>query len=171
MAEGQPPRNLKLGRILGAVGLRGGLKVQSYTDPPENLLQHRHWELRDRDGKCTSVELIEGASRGRSLQVRFAGVADRDAAEALRGRDVEVARSALPPTGAREYYQDDLIGLRVRSRAGQELGQVSHFVEAPASAVMVVKGQRELWVPALPSYLLRVDLERGEIEVDWPVEL
>jgi len=171
VAEGQPPRNVKLGRILGAVGLRGALKVQSYTDPPENLLQHRHWELRDREGGCTSVELIEGGPRGRSLQVRFAGVADRDAAEALRGRDIEVARSALPPTGAREYYQEDLIGLRVRSRAGQELGLVSHFVDAPANAVMVVMGQRELWIPAVPSHLLRVDLERGEIEVDWPVEL
>ena len=72
---------------------------------------------------------------------------------------------------AREYYQEDLIGLRVRSRAGQELGLVSHFVEAPANAVMVVMGQRELWIPAVPSHLLRVDLERGEIEVDWPVEL
>ena len=110
-------------------------------------------------------------SGGAPCRCGSSGIADRDAAEALRGRDVEVARSALPPTGAREYYREDLIGLQVRDRAGHVLGVVSHFVDAPANALMVVTGQRELWVPALPSHLLRVDLERGEIEVDWPVEL
>ena len=171
MAEGQPPRNIRLGRILGAAGLRGWLKVQSYTDPPENLLQHQHWELHDLGGSCTPVSVVESTHSGNSLRVRLAGVADRDAADALRGQDIEVARSALPPTAAREYYRDDLLGLRVCNREGVELGRVSHFVEAPAAAVMVVKGLREQWVPAVPKYLVRVDLERGEIEVDWPVEL
>ena len=59
----------------------------------------------------------------------------------------------------------------VRNRAGVEMGVVSHYVEAPAAPVMVVRGAREHWVPAVPSHLLRVDLERGEIEVDWPEDL
>ena len=171
MAEEQPPRHVKIGRVLGATGLRGWLKVQSYTYPPENLLQHSHWELHGFGGRRTAVSVAESAYSGRSLRVRLAGIADRDAADALRWLDIEVARSALPPTAAREYYRDDLIGLRVRNREGTELGQVSHFVEAPADPVMVVKGARELWVPAVPRYLVRVDLERGEVEVDWPAEL
>ena len=167
MAEGQPPRHVKLGRIVGAAGLRGWLKVQSYTDPPEGLLRHKRWELRDADGRSESVEVAEADSRGGTLRVRLAGIIDRTAAEAVRGRDIEVARSALPPTAEREYYREDLIGLVVRDRSGQELGRVSHFVEAPADALMVVKGSRELWIPAAPRHLVRVDLERGEIEVDW----
>jgi len=99
------------------------------------------------------------------------GVEDRNAAELLGGADIEVERSALPPTAAREYYRDDLIGLRVVNGAGRELGRVSHFIEAPAGAVMVVTGVRELWIPALPAHLKRVSLERGEIEVNWPEEL
>jgi 16S rRNA processing protein RimM len=171
VAEAQPPRNVKLGRILGAVGLRGWLKVQSYTDPPEGLLRHQRWELRDADGASALAEVAEAQSRGGALQVRFAGVEDRDRAEAFRGREIEVPRSALPPTMEREYYREDLVGLRVRNRSGQELGRASHFLDAPAGAVLVVKGARELWVPAVPRHLVHVDLERGEIEVDWPAEI
>ena len=98
-------------------------------------------------------------------------VEDRNAAELLRGRDIEVARAALPPTAEREYYRDDLVGMRVRTRTGAELGRVSHFIEAPAEPVMVIKGVREHWVPAVPRYLRRVDLEQGEIEVDWPDQM
>ena len=171
MAEDQPPRNVKLGRVLGAVGLRGWVKVQSYTDPPENLLRHKVWELADVQGQRAPYEVAEASFDGRWVRARLAGVADRDAADLLRGRDVEVARSALPPTAAREYYRDDLIGLRVRTREGTELGRVSHFLEAPSEPVMVVQGEREHWVPAVPRYLRRVDLRQGEIEVDWPEEL
>ena len=170
MAEEQPPRHVKLGRILGAAGLRGWLKVQSYTDPPEGLLRHKRWELRDAEGRCESVEVAEADSQGGTLRVRLAGIIDRTGAEAVRGRDIEVARSALPPTAAREYYREDLLGLRVRDRSGRELGRVSHFMDAPADAVMVVKGARELWIPAVPRHLVRVDLTRGEIEVDWQEE-
>ena len=165
------PRNVKLGRVLGAHGVRGWLKVQSYTDPPENLLQHRQWILADAGGGQQAGQIAEAEFDGRWLRVRLEGIADRDAAELLRGRDIEVARSALPPTAPREYYRDDLIGCRVRNREGVELGSVSHFVEAPAAPVMVVTGEREHWIPAAPRHLLRVDLERGEIEVDWPDEL
>lgn len=167
MAEGQPPRHVKLGRIVGAAGLHGWLKVQSYTDPPEGLLRHKRWELRDAEGRRESVEVAEADSRGGALRVRLEGIVDRTAAEAVRGRDIEVARSALPPTAEREYYREDLIGLLVRDRSGQVLGHVSHFVEAPADPLMVVKGARELWIPAVPRHLVRVDLARGEVEVDW----
>ena len=171
MAAERPPRSVKLGRVLGAHGVRGWLKIHSYTDPPENLLEYRVWTLARVDGPRTPRTVAEAAFDGRWLRVRLEGIEDRDAAELLRGMDIEVARAALPPTAAREYYCDDLIGCRVRDRAGVELGEVSHFVEAPAGALMVVRGPRELWVPAEPRYLVRVDLERGEIEVDWPAEL
>jgi 16S rRNA processing protein RimM len=168
-----PPRreSLKLGRVLGAHGVRGWLKIQSHTEPPENLLHYRVWTLCDAAGERASFELQDAEFDGRWLRARLQGVEDRDAAELLRGRDIEVPRADLPPTAAREYYRDDLLGFRVRNRAGAELGELSHYVEAPAAPVMVVRGAREHWVPAAPPHLVRVDLERGEIEVDWPEEL
>jgi 16S rRNA processing protein RimM len=171
VAEEAPPRSVKFGRVLGAHGVRGWLKVQSYTDPPENLLQHGVWTLCDLDGRRAPYKVADAAFDGRWLRVRLEGIDDREAAEALRGRDIEVARSALPPTAAREYYRDDLLGFRVFNRAGVELGKLSHYIEAPAAPVMVVVGERELWIPAVPTYLVRVHLERGEIEVDWPEQL
>jgi 16S rRNA processing protein RimM len=171
VAEQGPPRYVTLGRILGAVGLRGALKVHSYTDPPENLARHKVWEIGEPEGTRVRYEVAQARHDGRWIRAQLKGVDDRDAAERLRGRDVEVLRSALPPTAAREYYREDLIGLRVRTGAGTELGRVRHFIEAPTESVMVVQGEREYWVPAVPRYLRRVDLERGEIEVDWPEDV
>lgn len=169
---GPPGRDsLIMGRVIGAHGLQGWLKVLSHTEPPENLLRYRVWTLRDADGASRSYELVDAEFDGRWLRARLLGVEDRDAAELLRGRDIEVARAELPATAAREYYRDDLLGFRVRNRAGTELGQLSHYVEAPAAAVMVIRGTKEHWVPATPPHLVRVDLEQGEIEVDWPEEL
>ena len=151
--------------------MRGWLKIQSYTDPAENLLQHKLWTLCDLEGRETTHTVADTEFDGRWLRVRLDGIDDRDAAELLRGKDIEVARSSLPPTAAREYYRDDLIGFTVRNRAGADLGTVSYFVEAPAAPVMVVVGVRELWIPAVPTYLVRVDLAQGQIEVDWPEQL
>ncbi|MGH8253469.1 MAG: ribosome maturation factor RimM [Steroidobacteraceae bacterium] len=171
MAEARPARHLKLGRVLGPAGVRGWLKVQSYTDPPGNLLQHRSWQLVDSRGERRTFEVVESAIDGHRLRARFEGIEDRDAAGLLGGADIEVERSALPPTAAREYYRDDLLGLRVVNGDGRELGRVSYFIDAPAAPLMVVTGVKELWIPAVPSHLRRVHLEAGEIEVDWPEEI
>ena len=74
---------------------------------------------------------------------RLEGVDDRDAAELLRGADIEVERSALPPTAAREYYRDDLSGYGAHRRGRGAGIACSHFVDAPAAPVMVVKGEHE----------------------------
>jgi 16S rRNA processing protein RimM len=171
VATAAPVRSVVIGRIGGAHGLRGWLKVLSFTDPPDNLLQHPVWSLRGPDGTATDYRLRDAEFDGRWLRASLEGVEDRDAAELLRGMEVVVARSALPPAGQREYYRDDLLGMEVRNLAGVVLGRVSHFVDAPAVPVMVIRGEREHWVPAAPPHLLRVRLEQGEIDVDWPEEL
>ena len=170
MAAGEP-RNVVLGRILGAHGVRGWLKVVSYTDPVDNLLQYRAWMLTREGESGREYRVREAEFDGRWLRVSLDGIEDRDAAEALRGLNIEVARSALTPAGPREYYRDDLLGFEVNNLAGTALGRVSHFLEAPAAAVMVVRGEREHWIPAAPPHLVRVQLEAGRIVVDWPEEL
>ena len=171
MADDRPTRHVKLGKVLGPAGVRGWLKVQSYTDPPENLLKHPSWLLLDPQGRRRSFKVAESVVDRDRLRARFEGIEDRDAAGLLGGSDIEVERSALPPTAAREYYRDDLVGLRVVTVDGRELGSVSHFIDAPVAPVMVVKGANELWIPAVPAHLRRVRLESGEIEVDWPEDI
>jgi 16S rRNA processing protein RimM len=102
---------------------------------------------------------------------RLEGIEDRDQAAALRGAVIEVDRAELPPTGEREYYQADLIGLPVRNLEGIDLGKVDYFVDTPTGPMMVVKGEGQYWVPAVPKHLSKVDLAAGLILVDWPANL
>jgi len=149
------------------------MHVESYTDPPERLLEHRDWVLRLASGERMMRRLSAGRGHAGALVVQLEGVAGRDEARRLTGAVVEVDRSELPALGEREYYRADLLGFRVRNLEGVDLGSLSHFVDAPAGAVMVAKepGGREHWVLALPKHLRSVDLAAREILVDWPAEL
>jgi 16S rRNA processing protein RimM len=164
---------IELGRLGAPFGVRGWLHVNSYTDPPERLLEYREWSLRLADGRRELRRLAEGRLQAGGLVAQLDGVADRDAAAAMTGAVVEIERAALPALGEREYYRADLTGFRVRNLEGAELGRVSHFVDAPSGAVMVAReaGGREHWVLAVPKHLRQVDAQAREIVVDWPVEL
>ncbi len=166
------PGRVELGRIGAPFGLNGWLHVASFTDPPEGLLRFPQWDLRRAGAFLGTRRPLEGRRQGRGLLVRLEGIEDRDAAASLTGVSVEVEREALPPTGEREYYRVDLIGLDVSNVEGRSLGKVGYFVDAPAGTVMVVQqGGVEHWVLADRTHLLQVDLNAGRILVDWPVEL
>ena len=105
--------------------------------------------------------------------MRLEGVVARNGAEALRGWQVQVARAAMPALAAGEHYRDDLLGFEVMNLEGQRLGEVAYFVDLPAGAVMVVRGDgaREHWVPAAPKHEMNIDVATRHIRVDWPAEL
>jgi 16S rRNA processing protein RimM len=149
------------------------MHVESYTDPPEGLLGYAHWVLRIGSGERITRRLTEGHTQGDRLVARLEGVEDRDAAAAWTGAVIEVQRADLPPPGKRQHYRADMVGLTVRNLEDVELGKVAQFVDAPTGPVMVVKdGEgREHWVLATPEYLRKVELDKGLILVDWPLEL
>jgi 16S rRNA processing protein RimM len=163
---------IELGRIRRPFGVKGWLHVESFTDPLEALLGYREWTLRSAGGARIKHALIEGRPQGRELVVQLEGIEDRLAAQQLVGAVIEVQRAELRPTGAREYYRADLLGLAVSNREGVELGVLTHFVEAANGATMVIQhaASGEHWVPATPEYLWRVDLAAGRIIVDWPID-
>jgi 16S rRNA processing protein RimM len=78
-----------------------------------------------------------------------------------------VPRSELPQRDERDFYRADLVGCEVVNLAGARLGVVQHFVETPAHALMVVRGEKEYWVPAVPQHLRRVDMQARQVVVDW----
>jgi 16S rRNA processing protein RimM len=164
---------VELGRLGAPFGVKGWIHVESWTDPPERLLEHRDWALRLPSGERVTRRLEEGRTHGEGLTARLDGVSDRDQAAALTGAVVELERTALPPPGEREYYRADLIGFEVTNLEGASLGVVSHFVEAPRGVVMVAKepAGREHWVLAVPKHLRRVDTAARTVLVDWPAEL
>jgi 16S rRNA processing protein RimM len=101
------------------------------------------------------------------MVVRFEGINDRDAAVALKGREVAVPRSAMPAAGEGEFYWADLLGLEVRNRDAVILGRVEKILETGANAVLVVKGEKEVLVPLIQDVLVNVDLGAGQLTVDW----
>jgi 16S rRNA processing protein RimM len=164
--------SLELGRIGAPYGIKGWVHVQSFTSPPERLLKYRSWSLTLR-GEESPRNVVEGRLQGNGLVARLEGIEDRDKAALLQGSIISVARSALPKLRKREFYQADLIGLRVANTDGAALGEVSHFVETPGGDVMVVRGEagQEHWVPATKEHLAKVDLAAGTVVVDWPAVL
>ena len=83
-------------------------------------------------------------------------------------RDLLVERELLPEPEAREHYRDDLIGFEAKNLEGALLGRVDHFVDTPGNAVMVIKGEREHWVPVTTQHLRSVDKDARALVVDWP---
>jgi 16S rRNA processing protein RimM len=164
---------VELGRLGAPYGIKGWLHVESYTEPPERLLEYRLWTLRLASGERVQRQLLEGRAHGAALVVRLDGATQRETAAQLTGAWVEVERAALPQPAQGEFYRADLVGFAVANLQGADLGTVSHFVDAPRGVVMVTKGPggAEHWVLAEPTHLKKVDLAARTIVVDWPVEL
>ena len=159
-----------LGRIAGPFGVRGWLKVASYTDPPGQIFEFPRWQAEGPRGASRELQVAESRPHGKGFVVRFEGFDDRDAAIALGQPELWVERAELPVLPAGEHYREDLVGYEVVNLAGAALGRVDGFLDLPANAVMVVAGDRERWLPVGPGQLLRVDAGRRRITVDWDPE-
>ena len=163
---------VELGRIGAPYGIKGWVHVDSYTDPPEGLLQYPRWALRQGEGGRRELTVSAGRSHGDRLVAQLTGIEDRTAAATLTGAVIEVERSALPPPKEREHYCADLVGCEVANLEGAILGTLAHFVAGQAGLTMVVReaSGREHWVPAVPRHLRKVDLPARKVLVDWPLE-
>jgi 16S rRNA processing protein RimM len=156
-----------LGRISGLFGVKGWVKVYSYTEPREAVLEYRRWLLSGKDG-WREVTVAEGQRHGKMIIARIDGYVDRDQAAELMGTEIAVPRDELPEAEEGRFYWSDLEGLRVVHRDGTELGKVAYLLETGANDVMVVQGEQERLIPfVMGEVILGVDLASGRIDVDW----
>ena len=167
-AEEQPGTDaVILGRVSGLFGVRGWVKVFSYTDPREGILDYRHWWL-GHDGDWRSTVVRQGKRHGKTVIASLDGIDDPDTARDLIGRDIAVPRRALPAPDEGRYYWSDLRGMAVRKRDGSELGTVAYVMETGAHDVLVVDGDSERLIPFVADeVILDVDLANRVISVDW----
>ncbi|HEY6980400.1 ribosome maturation factor RimM [Reyranella sp.] len=155
-----------LGVVAAPHGVRGLVRIKSFTEDP--MAVGTYGPLSDEAGdKEYRVEALS-AARGTVL-ARIEGVADRAAAEALRGLRLYVGRSALPEAGEREWYEADLIGLPAVGRDGRDWGQVIAFHDFGAGPVMEVSGGAML--PFTDEAVPEIDVEGGKVVVDPPAGL
>jgi len=161
---------ISVGKVSGIFGVRGWIKVYSYTETRENILTYSPWTLR-KGKQSKQVEVIDGRRHGKTVVACLEGLNDRDEAAELSGWEILIHADQLPKARQGEYYWADLIGLHVRTVAGIDLGTVDQMLETGANDVVVVQGERERLIPFLQGQtIVSIDLAAGEMLVDWDVD-
>ena len=155
-----------MARVLGPFGIQGWVRLKTFTETPDGLARHPAWWLRTKAG-WVSADLEEFKVRPAAVSAKLAGVDDRNAAEALQGQDIAVARDDLGEAAEGEFYWVDLVGLAVVNLQGEALGQVEELLRAGGSDVLVVRGERERLIPFIADFVKSVDRAARRITVDW----
>ena len=165
-----------IGQVTSVFGVKGWLKVYSYTEPKEGILNYPNWTL-ILNGQRIPAKLEDGRRQGQGIVVRLKGIDDRDVARTYCGADIKVPTSELPALPEGEYYWHQLEGLMVYTPDGECLGRVDHLMETGSNDVLVVRAtdesidQRERLIPYLPEQVVRaVSLADSTMTVDWDPE-
>jgi len=184
-----PDDAIEVGRILGAWGLKGWVKIQPFASDPQALFSSRRWFIKPPEEGAvkrplaakpaalpTFLKITEAKDHGDVVVALAQGVADRDGAEALRGARVFVARSSFPTPDADEFYWIDLIGLDVINRQGERLGAVAGLIDTGPHSVLRVAPTpgapqtEERLIPFVGAYIDDVSLVERRITVDWGLD-
>ena len=161
---------LLLGQVSGVFGVEGWVKLFSYTEPREAILDYEGCLLQ-RDDTWQALNWKRGKRHGKTVIAQIEGINDRDSAEILVGADIGIWREDLPEASDDIYYWADLEGLTVVNKDGDKLGVVASLMATGANDVLVVNGDREILIPFVTGpYVLDVDLAAGVIRVDWEWE-
>ena len=161
---------VSVGKVSGIFGVRGWIKVYSYTEIRENILTYSPWILR-KGKESKSVRVIDGRRHGKTVVACLEGLNDRDEAAELNGWEILINAGQLPKARQGEYYWTDLVGLRVMTVDGIDFGTVEQMLETGANDVVVVSGERERLIPFLQGQtIINIDLLAGEMLVDWDAD-
>ena len=159
-----------MGRVSGLFGVKGWVKVYSYTQPREAILDYQQWYLQ-RNEAWQRFEVAEGKKHGKGIIARFEGVSDRDVAAELVDSNIAVDRADLPATEEGSFYWADLEGLKIVSSDGADFGRVAYLLETGSNDVLVTTGKPERLIPFIMGKVVRdVDLAAGVITVDWEAD-
>ncbi len=154
-----------MGRVAGAYGVRGWVKVAPGGGVLETLPSVSEWWI---DGRVYAVS--EARPHGATVVAKLAGLESREQAQRLKGEEVSVRRDRLPPPDEGHYYLDDLVGLEVVNGQDERLGVVKGFFSNGAQDVMEVTGERMHLMPWVPSVVKSVDLPGRRIVVEWQAD-
>lgn len=170
----QQSEQIVVGRIGAVYGVKGWLKVQSFTDDPESIFEYSPWLLSQKTEREMTV--VEWRRHNNGLIARLEGIFDRDEAARLTGADICITADELPALADDEFYWRDLIGMRVVNTNGYDMGVVEQIMPTASNDVLVVKansndgfGKSERLIPFIQSeYVTAVDKEAKQIQVEWP---
>lgn len=165
-----------LGKFTSAYGIKGWLKVYSYTDPMENIGNYHPIWL-ERNGQRAEISLESVKRHGKGLVAKVKGCDVREQTPQYSGGLLVVPKDQLENLAPGEYYWSDLIGLTVINERGDNLGKVHHLIETGANDVLVVRGsaesidKRERLIPYLPDQVVHeIDVEGQQMQVEWDAD-
>jgi 16S rRNA processing protein RimM len=163
------PRDVLLGVIVGAQGVKGAVKVKTFTENPQNL--GAYGPLHAKDGRTYGVTSVKPAKDG--AIVVFKGIDDRDAAERLKGLELFVSRDVLPAIDTEEFYHADLVGLRAEDTEGRAMGTVRAMHNFGAGHVLelVRDDGDEVFLPFTREVAQQIDIAGGRIVIAAPEEV
>ena len=155
------PKNkyIEAGRITNTHGVRGEVRVQVWLDSPEFMRTFKTLYI---DGK--PVEMLSSRVHKDFIIARLRGYDDVNAAMTLKGRTVYIDRDDAG-LGEGEYFLSDLIGAKVVTESGEEIGTLQDILETPASPVYIVRGETEHMIPAVPEFIIGADADAGVVTV------
>lgn len=171
-----------VGKLTGVYGVKGWIKVHSFTEPADNIFNYQPWYLTDAAGgaKPEPIKLADWRVHGKGFVALLEGTNDRDSAALLNQRHICVSRDLLPALPEGEYYWEQLQGLKVVSvfddTAPVLLGIVHELLETGANDVLSVApcpgslDQRQRLLPYADEIIVTIDLDAGELRVDWDPE-
>jgi 16S rRNA processing protein RimM len=188
--EALPADAIEVGRIIGAWGVQGAIKVKPFASDPQALFSTKRWYLQPSDlprpagarpaqALPALLRVVQAREQGEGVVATVHDVADRDAAQALAGARIFVPRTSFPTPDADEFYWVDLIGLAVANRQGQALGTVVGLIETgphcvlrlqAADAASAPSASAERLIPFVDAYVDSVDLPGKRIVVDWDLD-
>ena len=158
-------RDVVIGKIVAAFGLKGEVKVVPFTDFPERFKELGEVYIgSEAAGRMRSIESVR-LHKG-SVLIKFEGIDDITAAENLRGAEIRIRESDLVPLEEGSYYIHDLIGLDVLTTEGENLGKVTEVLTGPAQDVYVTE---RAMIPAVKEFVVSIDLQKKQIVVN-PIE-
>lgn len=172
-----------LGRIAGPFGVQGWVKVNSFTESAANILDYATWQIRGQVGGAkgasapaasglgwTPIKVEDSRLTGKGVLAKLAGIDSPEVARTRSGWEIGVWRGELPPAAPGEYYWTDLEGLAVWTPGGERLGAIDHFRSTPGGTVVVVRGEREHWIPFVKDRIVEVDVAAARVVLDWPAD-
>ena len=150
---------LEVGQIVNTHGIRGEVKLVPWADGPEFVLKFKTLYMHDTPVRVLSAKVHKG-----SVILALEGVEDVNAAMALKGKVLSIRREdAKLPKGS--FFLQDIIGADVVTEQGEVVGTLADVLDLPGNTVYVVKGEREILIPAVPEFILNTDADAGKITV------
>jgi 16S rRNA processing protein RimM len=158
-----------IGRLGHSYGVKGWLKVHSFTDPPERILQYQPWQVQHQQ-EWHFIKVVDFSCRHKTILAKLDGCDTPEMAKTYANDTIAVERDQLPALPQGEYYWADLIGLRVINQEGIDFGVVDSLFATGSNDVLVIKGDRQRLLPYTNQVIQQVDLANGTLLVAWDAD-